>query len=231
MFDNLRLKEALEGYKLDITTTQWGNEQYKRCKWEAIKTFQDNWDANAADFADMLSKSLCKTYDLLGSSYNLPVITIIGFAKTAPEKVRAMFITLFDESTDVIERIQTFESSSSVLLKKYGNSAGQHFQDEKVISTYLWLRYPDKYYVYKYSEAKTVADKLGSDYRFEKEDAYAENLRNFYSFYDEICDYIRTDTELTGLFKTQLTDTCYPDPEYKTLTVDVGFYISYYYLR
>ncbi|MCD8191698.1 MAG: AAA family ATPase [Oscillospiraceae bacterium] len=80
-------------------------------------------------------------------------------------------------------------------------------------------------YIYKYSEVKTVASELGSDYSFKK-GAYAENLRNFYSFYDEICDYIHSDEELTGLFKSQLSDACYPDPEYKTLTVDVGFYIS-----
>ena len=34
---------------------------------------------------------------------------------------------------------------------------------------------------------------------------------------------------LVNLFKSQLTDSCYPDPELKTLTFDVGFYISRYY--
>ncbi len=225
MFDEFRLREALVKYKMDFTTIQWKNEQYK---WEAIKVFQDNWDVNATDFADMLSRSLSKTYNLLASANNFPAGMITGFAKIAPEEVRAMFIALFDESADVIERIMAFKNNSSVLLEKYGNGARQHYQYENAISTYLWLRYPDKYYIYKYSEVKTVADELGSDYRFKK-GAYTENLRNFYSLYDEICEYIRTDTELTGLLKTQLTDTCYPDPKYKTLTVDVGFYISRYY--
>ena len=31
---------------------------------------------------------------------------------------------------------------------------------------------------------------------------------------------------MVNLFRSQLTDTCYPDPELKTLTIDVGFYIS-----
>ncbi|MCD8021237.1 MAG: EVE domain-containing protein [Clostridiales bacterium] len=225
MFDKSRLREALVKYKMDFATTQWKNEQYK---WETIQHFQDNWDVNAADFADMLSRSLSKTYNLLASANNFPARMITGFAKTAPEEVRAMFIGLFDESVDVIERIMAFKNNSSILLEKYGNGARQHYQYENAISTYLWLRYPDKYYIYKYSEVKTVADELGSDYRFKK-GAYTENLRNFYSLYDEICEYIRTDTELISLFKTQLTGTCYPDPEYKTLTVDVGFYISRYY--
>ncbi len=224
MFDKVRLREALVKYKPDFTN-KWKNEQYK---WEAIKTFQDNWDVNAADFADMLSRSLSKTHNLLLSENNFPARTITGFAKTSPEEVRAMFIALFDESVNVIERVMAFKDNSYVLLKKYGNGADQHYQYENAISTYLWLRYPDKYYIYKYSEVKTVADRLCSDYRFKK-DACAENLRNFYRLYDEICEYIRTDTELIGLFNALLTDTCYPDPEYKTLTADVGFYISRYY--
>ena len=77
---------------------------------------------------------------------------IIGFAKTAPEEVRAMFIDLFDESKDIYERIDFFKTQSSVLLEKSGNGAGQHYQYENAISTYLWLRFPDKYYIYKFGE-------------------------------------------------------------------------------
>ncbi len=40
---------------------------------------------------------------------------------------------------------------------------------------------------------------------------------------------MKQDTELVKLFKSQLTDSCYPDLELRTLTFDVGFYISRYY--
>lgn len=225
MFDKFRLKDVLVKYKQDFVSTQWGNEKYK---WEAVKCFQDNWDVNAADFAGMLTRSLAKTYNLLASMNNFPARMITGFAKTAPEEVRSMFLALFDESKDVYERIDAFKIQSSILLEKYGNGAGQHYQYENAISTYLWLRYPDKYYIYKFGEIKAVADKLESDYRFKK-GAYADNIRNFYKLYDEICEELKQDTELVNLLRSQLTDTCYPDPELKTLTFDVGFYISRYY--
>lgn len=225
MFDKFRLKDVLVKYKQDFVSTQWGNEKYK---WEAAKCFQDNWDVNAADFADMLTRSLAKTYNLLASMNNFPARMITGFAKTAPEEVRSMFLALFDEIKDVYERIDAFKMQSSVLLEKYGNGAGQHYQYENAISTYLWLRYPDKYYIYKFGEIKAVADELESDYRFKK-GAYADNIRNFYKLYDEICKELKQDTELVNLLRSQLTDTCYPDPELKTLTFDVGFYISRYY--
>ncbi len=225
MFDELRMKDALVSYKRDFAKKQWPNEKYK---WEAVKHFQDNWDVNATDFADMLTRSLAKTFNLLASVNNFPAKMIQSFAKVAPEEVRAMFIDLFDESKDVYERIDRFKAKSASLLENYGNGAGQHYQYENSISTYLWLRFPDKYYIYKLSEIKAVASELGSDYRFKK-GAYADNIRNFMKLYDEICMALRQDDELVNLFKSQLTDACYPDPELRTLTFDFGFYISRYY--
>lgn len=225
MFDKFRLKDVLVDYKKDFINTEWNNEKYK---WEAVKCFQDNWDVNAKDFADMLSRSLVKTLNLLGSTNNFPRGMIEGFAKTAPEEVRAMFINLYDESKDVYDRIKAFKNQSSIMLEKYGNGAAQHYQYENAITIYLWLRYPDKYYIYKYGEIKIVAEELGSNYNFKK-GAYSSNIRSFIKFYDEICDELKLDTELVNLLKSQLTNTCYPDPDLKTLTIDVGFYISRYY--
>lgn len=227
MFDIFRLKEVLVQYKKDFLPKHWNDEKYK---WEAVKCFQDNWNVKAEDFADMLSRSLSKTYNLLASMNNFPARMITGFAKTAPEEVRAMYIDLFDETKEVYERINAFKMQSSILLEKYGNGAGQHYQYENAITTYLWLRYPDKYYIYKFGEVKAASDVLESDYRFKK-GAYADNIWNFYKFYDEICEELKQDTELVNLFRSQLTSDCYPDPELKTLTFDVGFYISREYSK
>ncbi len=221
MFDVFRLKEALVKYK-EAFAQLWPNEKFK---WEAVKCFQDNWDVNAPDFAAMLSRSFAKTAGLLASMNNFPARMIEGFAKVAPEEVRAMFIELFDESKDVVTRVLDFKNKSSVLLEKYGNGAGQHYQYENAVSTYLWLRYPDKYYIYKFGEIKQVADELGSDYRFKK-GSYADNLRNFYALYDEICEELKKDGGLISLVNSQLADDCYADPELRTLTIDVGFFIS-----
>ena len=69
MFDQFRLKDVLAHYKQNFVSTQWGNEKYK---WEAVKCFQDYWDINAKDFADMLTRSLSKTCNLLASMNNFP---------------------------------------------------------------------------------------------------------------------------------------------------------------
>ena len=222
MFNQLRLKEALRQYKKDFVATHWNEEKYK---WEAVKCFQDNWDIHAADFENMLSQSLSKTSNLLASTNNFPAGMIIEFAHDAPEKVRAMYMDLFDESKDVFGRIESFKKQSNILLKKYKSTAKQHYQHENAITTYLWLRYPDKYYVYKYSEARSVSNKLDSNYKFKK-GSYTDNLKSFYDFYNEIRESLKRDSTLIDLFKSQLTDDCYPDSELRTLTFDVGFYIS-----
>ena len=227
MFDEFRLKEALVSYKRDFAQKLWPNEKYK---WQAVKCFQLNWDVNATDFAEMLKKSLSATANLLASVNNFPARMIQKFAEIVPEEVRAMFIELFDESKDVYERINSFKLKSSILLERYGNGAAQHYQNENSISTYLWLRYPDKYYIFKLSEVKVVASELESDYRFKK-GAYADNIHNFYALYNEICAELQKDDELRNMLAAQVDSTCYADPEMRTLTIDVGFYISRYYSK
>lgn len=224
MFNKEIFTEILKSYKEGFVSTHWKDEMYK---WEAVKHFQDNWDINALDFPEMLKRSLAKTYNLLASVNNFPAKMIVAFAEKDPEKVRSMFINLFDESKDVYDRINTFKSEAN---KMVSDESYQSYQYENAISTYLWLKYPDKYYIYKYVEVSTTAKELESSYTFKKGD-YSNNIKNFIAFYDELCEEIKKDSELIELFKSQLTDTCYPDPEYKTLAFDVGFYISREYQK
>lgn len=225
MFDRDIFKEVIADYKRDFTEFQWKNERYK---WEAIQCFQRNWNINAVNFPDMLKRSLDKTYNLLASMSNYAKAMIIGFAEAAPEEVRGAFIALYDESRDVVERIQAFKAQAEEMLEKYGDGARQHFQTENAITVYLWLRYPDTYGIYKYGEIKPAAKLLVADYVFKK-GAYAANIRNWLHFCNEIRDELLEDTELIELMKSHLTESCWPDSELRTLTMDVVFYISRFY--
>lgn len=223
MIDLERFAEILALYKVDFASTTWQNEKYK---WEAVKHFQDNWDINASDFAKMLETSLAKTSNLLTSVNNYPKGMIVGFAKAAPEDVRAMFMALFDESRGYWERINGFKEQSKRLLDTF-KQGNQDYQNENAITTYLWLRYPDRYYVYKYGQARAVAQELGSKYII-KQGHYADNVRNHLALYDEINAELKRDDELRKILDENLTAECYPDPEMRTLTADFGYYISTY---
>ena len=225
MFDQKKYESALAGFKQDFVGRQWPNEKYK---WEAVQWFQDHWDVNASDFAGMLSEALNKTYNLLASMNNFPRRMIEKYAKEAPEDVRAMFIALFDETTDVWERIDAFKRKADELKSRLTPDVGQHYQNENTITTYLWLRYPNKYYIYKISEIRATNKALNGSYSFKRGD-YAGNIRAFMALYDEICEALKQDSELATMIKSQLTEECYPDPEFKTMTLTFGFYISRFY--
>lgn len=227
MFDISKLKEVLVAYKEAFVPLQWPKEKFK---WESVKSFQDHWDRDASNFPDMLTHALEKTGSLLASKNRFPAGMLQKFAKEAPEEVRAMFSALFNETqggADVIKRIRAFKADSARLLEKYGDGAKNHYQDANAISTYLWLRYPNKYYIYKYSEVKRVAQAIGSNYIFKQGDRHLEeNLTNFFAFYDELRAELKKDGELVELMRGQLTEDCYPDEALCVLTIDVGFYIS-----
>lgn len=223
MIDRQALDEVLAQYKENFPS-HWEEERYK---WEAIKCFQDNWDVNAQDFPAMLSKSLSKTENLLAAANSYPRQMIEFFAEQDPEEVRSMFIQLFDEKMDIAKRFKIFELKSNFLLKTYPTNYNNHYQNVTVMLTYLWLRYPDKYWFYRYTQVKLFSDRLKSDYVF-KRGANVANLIACMDFYNEVRDVIIQDSELVNMFRAALTDDCYPDPQLVTLTADVAYFLKNY---
>lgn len=226
MYNKDQLLKIVKEYKTVFKNTHWENEKYK---WEAIKHFQDHWDINADDFCEMFMQATDKTYNLLASMNNYPRGMIKQFAEADPEATRTMFIDLFDESKNLSDRFDSFQVEAEKLRSKYGaDNWKQHYQNANSISTYLWLRYPDKYYIYKYSEVRAVARELESDF-MPKKGYSTDNIIGSFNLYNEICDCLALDGELVDMLKSSLTENCYPDTALKTLTIDIGFYISRFY--
>lgn len=227
MINNEKLKTILTEYKRDFPE-RWNVEKYK---WQAVKWFQDHWDINAPNFGEMFAVATEKT----GNLFTFRSVFVSGmineFAQVDDEATRAMFINLFDESKDLSERIEKFMADANFLWEKYNQGHWQHhYQVTSSITSYLWLMYPDKYYIYKYEICKTIAKLLGSrmDFKVARK-GKAGSVVNGIKLYDAICEQIKVDEELISLFKSSLTEDCYNDPQFKTLTIDVGYYISKVY--
>lgn len=223
VLNHQKLNEFLSEYKNDFDLN-WNDEKFK---WEAVQHFQDNWNIESNDFPGMLKESIAGCGKLLTSRNTFPSGMIVEFAEKRPEAVRSMFSDLFNESRDYCKRIASFKDKADEILHdvRGASTDRNHYQDEYAITTYLWLRYPDTYYAYKYSEAKSVSTALESDYEI-KRGAHENNLRNHFALCDEIRSALRQGEELMSLVKNHLTSACYPDPEIRTLTSDVVFYIS-----
>lgn len=223
-----RLEELLAFYKKSFVQ-HWEDEKYK---WEAVKCFKDNWNENE-DFAEMFKKATKKAGNLLGSAGSYPLAMIFEFAKEDASTTKEMFDNLYDESLDLEQRITNFKAKSMLILDNHNNKNPDgiwksSFQNENSISTYLWLRYPDKYYIYKFSEALKVERLLVDNPIIKKGEGIA-NLIASIDLYNKLAEALKEDEEITKIFKDSLTDACYEDPEFRTLAIDFGFHISRYY--
>lgn len=224
MIDRNVLKDVLRNYKRDLDRFEWKNESYK---WRAIESFEKNWDIEAPDLSAMLKRAFEKAGNLLTSNRSFPLSMLCMYAEAAPDRLRAALRELFDEKQAYVDRVLRFKRFADEIHAEYRRGE-HHFQSDNAISVYLWLRYPDRYCIYKFLEVKAAAEALHSGYRFKK--GYSEdNLRNAQLFYGELRDLIREDAELVDMVRAKLTAEEYPDPELVTLAQDVGFYISRYY--
>ena len=215
--DKTKFTEILSEYKRDFPQ-RWQDEMYK---WQNIKQFQENWNANAENFHDMLEKALPHT-NLLNSAQFFPRLMILEFANIVPDIVRQMFNNLFDESQDLKKRITEFISSAEKIRTEYGDWKS-HYQYENVVSIYLWLKYPEKYFIYKYSECRNFAELLQNEFIPKKGNA-ENNVLGCFDFYSQLTALIKEDKEMVEMFKNAITPECYPDKNYNTLIADIVFF-------
>ena len=227
MFDINKLQTLLSDYKKSFSGKWWADEKFK---WESVKCFQDNWDETASDFPAMLEKVFSKTGSLLVSRHRYPLGMMLDFAHQEPETVRKMFISLFDETQPLFQRIQAFQNQSELCRQHHhlthpDDKDNNHYQDLFAISIYLSHRYPDHYYYYKFGVVTKLAKTLQSSLPFKK-GADENNLHNAFALYDQLAAILQKDTELTKLLKQNLTADCYDDSKYHILTNDFGRWAS-----
>lgn len=105
-----------------------------------------------------------------------------------------------------------------------------HYQTTNAASVYLWLRYPDKYYIYKPTEYCNVINKLGLDTTV-KQNGKAEEMVKGFGIYDMLNSRLCANSACVAKIRGYLgaNPDLYPDPQLRTATIDLGFWISRYY--
>ena len=72
-----KVREIIAQYKAEFARV----DLEERYKWIAVKHFQDNWNIDARDFADMLARSFAKHVNLLDAGVARPLYVVVTFAK------------------------------------------------------------------------------------------------------------------------------------------------------
>lgn len=218
-----KLKDVIAGYK-QYFPQHISDEIYK---WKAVKHFQDHWDIEAPDFLAMFWEATAKFDNLLTSMNHFPREMVKGICEAEPDTARQMFRDLYDESQPVEARVNRFRSEADRIREQYWQDK-MHYQDFNAISTYLWARYPDKYYIYKYSEIKATTKAIDSSYVVRK-GADVAGFKQALEFLDLLRSKIQKDPDIRPMLNSVLTSDCYPDDNLNCVVVDLDFYTSRFY--
>lgn len=214
------LENIVKFYKLNYNKIE-AQEIYK---WKAFKTFHDKWNIDATDFKGMLAEALKDVSNLMSAANYYPKRMILWMAGKDEAAVKAMFQDLYDPSVDLRLRMDAFKEAARELVEKYKEKNVHHtYQDDRAIMVYLSLRYPETYYLYKYTMFKDFVEYV--DYDTPPKSGNDDNIPKFLSLCDYIRNYIQYDTELLEMYAPRKVQ--YYDPDYHLLVQDI-IYTTYY---
>ena len=136
-------------------------KQRELYKWELLTKQVGHPDTDAKNFTHEIY-----SLDLQNLCFGYQTTAYKNFAKYEPEDYRLAFKNLFDENVDLQQRIDNFISTCKTL---WDNKIKKHFEhkttamcDERLISSFLTLRFPQKYTFYKNDVYMSLCKILGT---------------------------------------------------------------------
>lgn len=175
----------------------------------------------------MLVRSLKRTSNLMSSRHYSPRAMLFWAAEQEPDTVQQMFRVLYDEKQDLKSRMRAFGSAIDGIVQRHPNSNYTDVrQDDRALMVYLSMRYPEKYYLYKY----------GMFDGFNRNVCFLEKLSPAGSYeivqeFTELCELVREcilqDSDLLAKYEPERKKL---DPEYHLLVQDI-IYSQRYYLN
>lgn len=218
-FDSKKIDEMTSHYLNEIDSF-WEDEEYK---WKAVQYFQSHWDIDSEDFEQMFRESTSKHINLLGSGNYFPRRVLLETAKAFPEELRMLFNGLYDENLELTLRIKDFQKGVGGLYQRTSKAGKSNYQDLRAVSVLLWLRYPDKYYVYKSRELNNTFRLLGGN--APKLNGKPECFPAFLDYMNALNAYFLKNEPLKEKISKLLnSSSLYEDKLLHTATIDFVFY-------
>ena len=173
-------------------------------KWELVTKQLGRPDTDAVDFANEIN-----SVQLQNLCYPPQITAYRNFAKYAPEDYRKALRMLFTETVDLQERVDSFTSTCKAL---WDNKIKSHFEqntsamcDERLISCFLTLKYPQKYTFYKSDVYSSLCNILGVE---SKKAGY--KLVHFYELLNKyVVPVVENDKELMDSISKEIDNKGY----------------------
>lgn len=226
--DNLH--ELINRYEAKLDKL-YGEEHYELFKWRAMKTWRREWFKPADSFPSFADRFTAAKKDFslfIDNSRMHPSSGVLKLWEREPETIENLFATILfgDDHGDVAaaqNRMDTFLEEYEKLRQKYYPGNWSFKQDRHSASVYLAMNQPDFHYVYKSSEALTMAKY--TDFGFSIGSGASFNLVNYYRLCDEIVAALKEKEHESLLEKhfAYLTDACYEDRSLHLLAFDLMY--------
>ncbi len=189
-----RLNSIVNKYiaKADIIN---GFDNYEDSKWLALTNFQERFDIDAPDFAEMFKYAVSGSLKVIEDRTAQPTQGILEIAAHEPETARELFKELLaDDNGDLKARqarINKFTDSANELLDKYAPGKWKLKQEFRSTLSFLALMKPAENYLYRASRSHAFLrylefDEIGTGEDFDLEKYY------------EYCDVVREELAKNG---------------------------------
>ena len=224
--DNLH--EFIKRYEENINLI-YGDVHDELFKWRAMKVWRDEWfkpDTAFVSFADRLNAARKEFSLFIDNSRMHPSTGVIKLWEKEPETVERLFCeVLFADAHGDVSEVQ---NNMDKFLDEYENLRSKYFpsnwsfkQDRHSASVFLAMNDPDFNYVYKSSEAQTMAKYV--DFGLSIGSGSSFSLPNYYRLCDEIVEALREHDSLLKTHFSRLTSDHYNDQSLHLLAFDLMY--------
>ena len=230
------LAQLIEEYQKNW---KWSHQiKIEGYKWLAFSRFQREFDISKEwqEFAEMLKRATDKANNLLNDGHFMARDTLVQNAMVTPDRVKALFVNLYDEDESLEQRIIDFKKSFANLnrdnISTFGikTSAAQCHQSTRAISVYLSFRYPDRYFLYFAKMYRIFAEKTGYPYIDKSNDI--EKLLDYFAMCREVKAQLESHAELINFYHNQLkADELFDLPNHHLLTQDFIYNIAFHFAK
>jgi hypothetical protein len=195
-------------------------------KFRNVQRFQDNFDIDAAQFADMIDRSIAND-NLVSGAMFFPRRMLMQYAERYPEETRDILRHLFDNSIDVAQRIDRTEAAFIELERRRSSDIGQEpantFINLRFISLLLGYRYPDQYNALKPQEWKVFARFIDPGFVMPRHKSSGEQYATYCEYIEPLREYLKSLPRFNDI-RARLTEgLAWKDEELRWVTQDVIF--------
>ena len=196
-------------------------------KWRALNTFQKEWFS--LEHIDFLSRFNAATKDFsvfIDNSRMHPRNGVVKLYEKEPAEVERLFcdVLFANDEGDLEMRQQNMDAfidGMEKMREKYYPANWSFKQDRHSASTFLAMYAPAENYVYKYSEAETMA--VYGEFGFDIGAGIDFSLPHYYAMCDDIVDALKTHDTLLQKHFSKLDGECYDEQSLHLLAFDIMY--------